>query len=387
MPVINRLPIGGGASSGGTAGLNIFTQPNEPEKKDGIWIKTNNQYEKCIVDNHHLMSQTGVWSDVIKDIPANSNDTIFDAFLYNGNIALLHGQYIGDGRYSGYRIILFNGTSYSYINLNIGHYVHGIKCAVYNNKIYIFGYSEQDYSPNGINSRLYIYDGSTTTTVTLTNEVSSDASVVVYNNKIHTIGIRHYSYDENVWTELTPCPHYYFTEAIVFDGAIHVVSYNVNTSKGSPHYKYSGSSWTELSDAPVNFWYGTTVIYNGELHILSDSYHYKYNGNTWTQVSIPPLNAVSKAVTYNNSIYIFNADGRASFTTPARVYNPNTVILQRGDQHDGIYNTAIASTSITGDNSRFVSGFDDCYYFADSAFDWNAPMYYGNGSQWIKFKN
>ena len=43
---------------------------------------------------------------------------------------------------------------------------------------------------------------------------------------------------------------------------------------------------------------------------------------------------------------------------------------------------------MVGNNSnRFVSGFDDCFYFADTAFDWNAPMYYGNGSQWIKFKN
>ena len=44
MPVINGLPIGGGASEGAT--LNIFTQINEPDKKDGIWIQTNN-YVSC----------------------------------------------------------------------------------------------------------------------------------------------------------------------------------------------------------------------------------------------------------------------------------------------------------------------------------------------------
>ena len=342
------------------------------------------------------MSQAGVWSDAIKDIPINTSDSIFNAFLYNGNIALLHGQYISDGRYSGYRIILFNGTSYSYINLGIpDNYITGMKCAVYNNKIYIIGYSQQDYSANGIYSRLYIYDGSTTTTVRLNNEVfaPNNTSVVIYNNKIHTLGSSsHYSYDGNVWTNLAICPQCNCAKAIVFNGAIHVISYDYNQSRGSYHYKYSGSSWTELSSAPVNFWWGSTVIYNGELHILSfnnqGKYHYKYNGNTWTQVSTPSYNAVPEAVTYNNSIYLFSIyGGRASFTTPARVYNPNTVILQRGDQHDGIYNTAIASTSITGDNSRFVSGFDDCFYFADSAFDWSAPMYYGDGSQWIKFKN
>ena len=29
---------------GGSTGLNIFTQPNEPAKKDGIWIKTDKKY-------------------------------------------------------------------------------------------------------------------------------------------------------------------------------------------------------------------------------------------------------------------------------------------------------------------------------------------------------
>ena len=61
MPTINRLPIGGGASSSGAAGLNIFTQPNEPEKKDGIWIQTGNQYEKIITDARILNQNNDIW--------------------------------------------------------------------------------------------------------------------------------------------------------------------------------------------------------------------------------------------------------------------------------------------------------------------------------------
>ena len=30
MPILNKLPIVGGASGSGAAGLNIFTQTNEP---------------------------------------------------------------------------------------------------------------------------------------------------------------------------------------------------------------------------------------------------------------------------------------------------------------------------------------------------------------------
>ena len=38
MPVINRLPIGGGASNGA---INLFTQIDEHDTEDGIWVQTN----------------------------------------------------------------------------------------------------------------------------------------------------------------------------------------------------------------------------------------------------------------------------------------------------------------------------------------------------------
>ena len=60
--------MGGGASSGGLAGLNIFTQPNEPTKKDGIWIQTNNQYEKIITDARILNQNNDVWASVCNNI-------------------------------------------------------------------------------------------------------------------------------------------------------------------------------------------------------------------------------------------------------------------------------------------------------------------------------
>ena len=64
------------------------------------------------------------------------------------------------------------------------------------------------------------------------------------------------------------------------------------------------------------------------------------------------------------------------------------MIINKGDTQNGVYLTAIADTSMCeGDNNRFVSGFDDVFYFANTAFDWNAPMYYGDGTKWIKFKN
>ena len=77
----------------------------------------------------------------------------------------------------------------------------------------------------------------------------------------------------------------------------------------------------------------------------------------------------------------------SKFTAPENVYNPNTLIIDKSNLFSGgKYSTEIAAPKIEN-NQRFLTGFDDVFYFADTAFDWNAPMYYGNGSQWIKFKN
>ena len=40
MPILNKLPIGGGGASSGTK-LNVFAQTNKPESKYGIWIETD----------------------------------------------------------------------------------------------------------------------------------------------------------------------------------------------------------------------------------------------------------------------------------------------------------------------------------------------------------
>ena len=63
MPVICRLPGGSQGSDGGSSDLqlNIFTQPDEPETKDGIWVQKANSHKKIVVDN--LISTSGEWSD------------------------------------------------------------------------------------------------------------------------------------------------------------------------------------------------------------------------------------------------------------------------------------------------------------------------------------
>ena len=80
---ITSIPSGESESSG--VRLNIFTQPTEPDIKDGIWVKTNNAYERIIIDNHAL-NEGGVWGDVLSGVPVPSDGA---AVVYNGEIHIL----------------------------------------------------------------------------------------------------------------------------------------------------------------------------------------------------------------------------------------------------------------------------------------------------------
>ena len=102
MPVVCRLPSGsGGSGSGGTTSdlsLNIFTQSDQPDISDGVWVQTQNRYSKVVVAN--AISTDGEWSDVAGTLP-----TSFSAYnkpvLFNGKMYLVdsmsYGTYMFDG--------------------------------------------------------------------------------------------------------------------------------------------------------------------------------------------------------------------------------------------------------------------------------------------------
>ena len=290
--------------------LNLYTQTSEPSKKDGIWVKTSNQYKKAIVDNS-ILSSGRVWSNPVSDLPYD---------FHNGS------------------------------------------AVVYNEEIHILG---SYYGPS--------------------------------------IATAHYKWNGSSWTKASTLPCYFYASpAVVYNGEIHILggSSNANiTGSKNYHYKWNGSSWTNVSTLPYNFIVGSAVVYNGEIHILggngNNTAHYKWNGSSWTNVSTLPYDfRYGKAVVYNwQSIYILGSENtqyrkyRATFTSESKTYDPYTLIIQRGDTNNGAYVTAFADMSaIAGSNNRFQTGFDDVWYFGSSAFE-TTPIYYGDGSKWIKFKN
>ena len=78
-------------------------------------------------------------------------------------------------------------------------------------------------------------------------------------------------------------------------------------------------SWKSVSTLPYNFYQGSAVVYNDELHILGSgatpyTQHYKWNGSAWESVSTLPYSLLGyeRAVVYNDELHIIGSDNSAN---------------------------------------------------------------------------
>lgn len=99
---------------------------------------------------------------------------------------------------------------------------------------------------------------------------------------------------------------FYQGSAVILNGEIHILGGYDSTEEGNckNHYKYDGGSWVRVSTLPYAFIRGSAVVYNDEIHILggwgwydsnAPKKHYKWNGTSWTPVSTLPFDLISGA--------------------------------------------------------------------------------------------
>ena len=356
---------------------------NEPEKKDGIWIQTNNQYEHILINQQYYNNENGVWSEL-----PNIN-WVKDAVSYNNSIYQFTNNYCY--KYNNGWVQLTNSPCI--VN----------KAVVHNGNIYIFS----ENNP----SKCYIFNGNIYTAI-IDAPVTIGGPILSYGGSIHAFQCTdryYYKYNGVSWTQMFQidyAPYSNIMTAVVFGGYMHVYKlFGVSANYYKVHLiiDNAGNKWDgATNDIPENASRRADMcVYNNEVHLLvyddGGAKHYKSSDLiNWQLVDTLPSKFVGvfKILVHNGDIHAFmmhNFDEyfHVQYQAPEKIYSSNTLIINRGNSNFGAYLTAINDNSeiIKGNNNRFVSGFDDCFYFADSAFDWNAPMYYGDGSRWIKFKN
>ena len=401
MPLSCKLAGGSGGSGSGTGdgtSLNIFTQPNEPDIKDGIWVKKTNTHKKIVVDNR--ISTEGEWSDIVTDCPFSVGQNA-NPVLYRDKIAVVANNDSG--------LWTFDGGTWTNIGSKPPIGYNGISIVLNNVLYFLGGYGDLYEQGIEMDKGICRWDGTSWVgSTSLPFEITYQNGIAVYNGYIYCL-IPDYTNEKtclwrssgNSFTKVTTM-NYVVTDArggFVYNNKIYWILDYYNSSSIYYHQVLvtcDGSSVTlNAGSTPLtnNDLLISGVLYDGVIHAILRFYstgeykHYKYDGTTWTNMFSMPGEMFLCPL--NTRLYAFCGTQRMYFSKAHEKYDPHTLVLQISSSHDGPYSTAFVNTSslITGENNRFVSNFDDAFFIGEDGIDTTDPIYYGNGTQWVKFKN
>ena len=363
---------------------NIFIQEDEPAIKDGIWVKNNNQYaNKIAVQN--ALSETGEYTK-LKIIPYDFLGG--SAVAIGTDIYLLGGTYTATNNYK-YDTLLEGYTQLTNIPYD---FAYGSVVAI-GTDIYLLG---------GIGGQKnnYKYNTLTDTYTKLTNIPYNfyNGSAVAIGTDIYLLGgdsstTNNYKYDilTDTYTQLTNIPYNFASGSAVAIGTdIYLLG---GTYTATNNYKYDTllEGYTQLTNIPYNFASGSAVAIGTDIYLLggnssSQNNNYKYNTltDTYTQLANIPFSFSSDcAVLSGLNIYLLCSTYNYKFTLTLQNDIPNNSIVL--EQAGSIYKTILF-------DSGFTNGIE--YKFTnvwlkneDGSLDEITPIYYGDGTQWIKFKN
>ena len=211
--------------------------------------------------------------------------------------------------------------------------------------------------------------------------------------------------DDYDYTKMNNLP-YTFTSGSTstVDTDIYLFGGGTTTTTRKNCYKYNTTSntYTKMLDIPYEFYYGSTSVVGNDVYLfggnggVTNCYKYNTTSNTYTKmIDIPYVFYNGSTSVVGNDVYIFGGSGSGGGTNcyafaSSVSFNNNTLIIIKTSEHDGLYKTQFFQPpeDINPDYmGRIVSGFDDALLYADNTIQDSLPTYYGNGTEWIKFKN
>lgn len=380
-------------TSGAGGKLNIFVQPTEPSTKKGIWI------ESADYEIEHIIA----------------GEDIFESESWNT-------------------------TKMSSIKSIPYRFYQGSAVAI-NTDIYLFG---SKYSTTASNHQIaYKYDTLTDTYTRLTDIPYEfyQGSAVAVGTDIYLLGngIRNYKYDvlTDTYTQVRNIP-YSFIEGLATAVGTNIYLFgSSNSSYGQYAYKYDTvtNSYTKLTDVPTRCYRTSAVTIGTDIYLVCiyNGTLYKYDTTTdiYTRLANSPSGLEgSSAISVNNNMYIFGGYNNRQYAykydteintftrladTPyafyqgsaviiedrAEVYlfggsdNPTKVQIMEFNSADYENNSFVISqgvarysTEILGNNNNIKFWFNNAWvYVTEEGLVRGLPTYYGDGTQWIKFKN
>ena len=395
----DNLPEAGGGS------LNVYVQESEPTNKDGIWLQTNKIFNKTYFDEQvKTLSKENY--DTTKEYP---NITLDSAEYGYALPAIGMGDFV---------YVFANSKIYKYDSTNrtcesiksIWGNFSGNKssaCLV-GTDIFIFKYNTI-YKYDTINETLTteknvgVYDGGVLVSISSTSEYI----YLLYETNIYKYDIKNKSISTlSLKLPYTFSNYSYHRMPCVIGDLVYLFG-NTNSSNHRKSYilDLKNEVITQIKDLPItmNFAISTCQV-DGYIYVIqgpskstsSVRYAVKYDivNDTYTTIALNTRSVYADA----NYAYLVNGTIVCVSDTSNNIYfdhftvsydaiydyEDNSIVVWDGF---GRYKTQMTSP-INNQEGKIKTLFYNVYYYTTSdGLDDTIPTYYGNGEEWIKFKN
>lgn len=418
-----RVNVGGGG-----AGLNIFTQMSEPATKEGIWLKTSEKHNKVAIDDKIWLANE--WNDTDVVTLPDTLRVIAEASCveHQGKIYFIGGVtgYSASGTLNS--CVCYDTATNKWATLAAAPAnMAKNNAVVYNNKIYIHGgYS----NANSLLSNMYCYDIATNTWTTLATGAGGrqSHSLTLVKDKIYIIGgfansassyqsnVVVYDITNNTYTNLGVQinraghrAHFINNRIYLIGGAV----LSTNASNINTYLDLTDNTVHSIANSPEVMGGHTSQLIGGNIYVLGGDttissstgytardtiYIYNISTDTWSlSEKTVPFNVSRASTAYvNDRIYLFGGIYSTNslrnsrfFAFVSKPFTDKSIVILKTSYTKGDYSTELVTpnTSIVGDSllKRLLTNFNDVFFYVNSDLK-SLESYYGNGTQWIKFK-
>lgn len=398
------------APKGGASKLNVYTGMSEPTKKEGIWIQTNKSFNKVVTDKEIFLGNTWTPSSAYGTIPFTPGNN--SGVVCGKKIYIIHQTNNLLWIYDTVSKTWSNGTPPPYSG---GQFASGVAI---DTDIYFSG----GYGASASIKSFYKYNTLNDTWSQLADLPTATEwhGSVTNGSKIITFGGTSgsaanalvYSYDiaTNVWTTKTSMPKALVQHTAKLVGNLVFIMGGRSYSSGSLgannttnyHYNIDSDTWTTITSVIPSATYNSIAICIGQyIYIIckntttagvSKLYKYDTVNDTWAVLADTPSTSTSYGSTggfIDSLFYVIRSATTVieAYSFTDKIFDENSLVLVKNNLTSGTFYTELITPlkPLEGLFTRLVNGFNDVWLFADSKLN-EYPSYYGDGTQWIKFK-
>lgn len=382
---------------------NIFCQSTEPSKKDGIWLQTDKEFNKIYCDEQVVANESWYPNGTFSNLSADRYNMAAvavgtDVYIFGGSVSsTVYEKYnvttgettvLGTMPYSiassSSKAVYLDGNIYitsgrdTFLKYNISSdtftkltnppfitsSIRNYCLAAANGNLYVFGYYNSSNSTVYRNAYRYNIASDTYTSITTGSRMvtSSDGpgAAVTIGNNIYIFCDNYatkYDVDNDTYTALANIPFstsYGPQFAIAYGTNIYLFG-DANNDNGKLAYKYNTltDTWTQLTSNSYMFCQGSVVQVENKVLLIGG-----YN----SKKTVKGMQLVSK------------------------IYDNNSVVISQGRIYNVGYGTKLVDMELF--ETQPIYGFADAWFYTtENGLDYTIPTYYGDGTQWIKFKN